>query len=126
MGSKYTVFALFYFLFEGNFPSTSPRGGLYLEGRFNGGFLRYHAIHAIRIYCSGKSQECSAYSSGWNNYKKFTSTKTRREKNSQRPCQRMTSKLSSENPEVHRAKSSAQIVSNKILPMTPQASSWID
>ena len=24
--SKFTVFALFYFVFEGNFPSTSPRG----------------------------------------------------------------------------------------------------
>ena len=36
---KFTVFALFYFVFEGNFPSTSPRGGLYLEGRFNGGFF---------------------------------------------------------------------------------------
>ena len=38
VGSKFTVFALFYFVFEGNFPSTSP-GGLYLEGRFNGGFF---------------------------------------------------------------------------------------
>ena len=37
-GSKFTVFALFYFVFEVNFPSTSP-GGLYLEGRFNGGFF---------------------------------------------------------------------------------------
>ena len=38
---KFTGFALFYFVFEGNFPSTSPRGGggIYLEGRFNGGFL---------------------------------------------------------------------------------------
>ena len=26
-------------LFEGNFPITSPRGGSYLEGRFNGGFF---------------------------------------------------------------------------------------
>ena len=41
VGSKFTVFALFYFVFEGNFPSTSPPGGLYLEGRFHGGFLRY-------------------------------------------------------------------------------------
>ena len=32
-------FALFYFVFEGNFPSTNPPGGLYLEGRFNGGFF---------------------------------------------------------------------------------------
>ena len=39
VGSKFTVFALFYFVFEGNFPSTSPRGGLYLEGRFDGGFF---------------------------------------------------------------------------------------
>ena len=39
VGGKFTVFALFYFVFEGNFPSTSPRGGLYLEGRFNGGFF---------------------------------------------------------------------------------------
>ena len=45
VGSKFTVFALFYFVFEGNFPSTSlPRagvggGGLYLEGHFNGGFF---------------------------------------------------------------------------------------
>ena len=26
VGSKFIVFALFYFVFEGNFPSTSPRG----------------------------------------------------------------------------------------------------
>ena len=38
VGSKFTVFALFYFLFEGNFPSTSPREA-YVEGRFNGGFF---------------------------------------------------------------------------------------
>ena len=37
VGSKFTVFALFDFVFEGNFPSASPRGGLYLEGQFNGG-----------------------------------------------------------------------------------------
>ena len=39
VGRKFAVFALFYFVFEGNFPSTIPRGGLYLEGRFNGRFL---------------------------------------------------------------------------------------
>ena len=33
VGTKFTVFALFYFVFEGNFLSTSPPGGgLYLEG----------------------------------------------------------------------------------------------
>ena len=41
VGSKFTIFALLYFVFEGNFATTSPQGGLYLEGRFNGGFLRY-------------------------------------------------------------------------------------
>ena len=34
VGSKFTIFALFYFVFEGNCPST---GGLYLEGQSNGG-----------------------------------------------------------------------------------------
>ena len=55
VGSKFTIFVLFYFVFEGNFPSTSPRGayiwrgdlrrvfcvtglgGLYLEGHIHGG-----------------------------------------------------------------------------------------
>ena len=46
VGSKFTVFALFYFVFEGNFPSTSPRGGLYLEGRFNGGFFALRVLGA--------------------------------------------------------------------------------
>ena len=35
---RITVFALFYFVFEGNFQVQAP-GGLYLEGRFNGGFF---------------------------------------------------------------------------------------
>ena len=40
VGSKFTIFSLFYVEFEGNFPSTSPwGGGLYLEGRFNRGFF---------------------------------------------------------------------------------------
>ena len=38
-GSKFTVSALFYFVFEGNFPSTSPRGAYIWRGRFNGGFF---------------------------------------------------------------------------------------
>ena len=37
VGSKLTVFALFNFVFEGNFPK--PPEGLYLEGRFNRGFF---------------------------------------------------------------------------------------
>ena len=39
VGSKFTVFALFSLVFEGTFPSIGPLGGLYLEGRFNGGFF---------------------------------------------------------------------------------------
>ena len=41
VGSKFTVFALFYFVFECSFPSTSPPGGLILtlEGCFNRGFF---------------------------------------------------------------------------------------
>ena len=34
VGRKFTGFGLFYFVLEGNFKSTGPRGGLYLEGRF--------------------------------------------------------------------------------------------
>ena len=42
VGSKSTVFALFYFVFEGNFPSTSPGGALYIwRGDLTEGFLRY-------------------------------------------------------------------------------------
>ena len=41
VGSKFTVFALFYFVFEGNFPSTSPRGAYIRRGDLTEGFLRY-------------------------------------------------------------------------------------
>ena len=39
VGRKFTVFALFYFVFEGNFQVQAPQWGLYLEGRFNRGFF---------------------------------------------------------------------------------------
>ena len=38
VGRRFTVFALFDFVFEGNFQVQAP-GGLHLEGRFNGGFF---------------------------------------------------------------------------------------
>ena len=41
---KFTVFGLFYFVFEGNFQVQPPRGDLYLEGRFKGGFF------ALRVW----------------------------------------------------------------------------
>ena len=39
VGNKFTIFALFYFVFEGNFPSTSPQGAYICGGRFDGGFF---------------------------------------------------------------------------------------
>ena len=69
VGSKFTVFALFYFVFEGNFPSTSPRGayiwrgdltegfcvtglgGLYLEGLIHGGvYFRNFTVVQFSIF----------------------------------------------------------------------------
>ena len=41
VGSKFTVFALFYFVCEGNFPSTSPWGTYIWRGDLTEGFLRY-------------------------------------------------------------------------------------
>ena len=50
VGRKFTVFALFYFIFEGNFQIQAPGGGgvegLYLEGRFNGGFFALRVLGA--------------------------------------------------------------------------------
>ena len=39
--SKFIVFALFYFVFEGNFPSTSPQGAYIWRGELTEGFLHY-------------------------------------------------------------------------------------
>ena len=41
IGSKFTIFALFYFVFEGNFPSTSSRGAYIWRGDLTESFLRY-------------------------------------------------------------------------------------
>ena len=41
VGSKFNVFALLYFVFEGNFPSTSPRGAYIWRGDLTEGFLRH-------------------------------------------------------------------------------------
>ena len=70
VGSKFTVFSLFYFLFEGDFPITSPRwayiwrgdltefffcdtglGGLYFEGLIFG-ILRV-SLRKVAEYCRG-------------------------------------------------------------------------
>ena len=39
VGSKFIVFALFYFVFESNFPSTSPRGAYIWRGDLTEGFF---------------------------------------------------------------------------------------
>ena len=42
-GIIFTVLALFYFVFEGNFPSTSPRRAYIWRGDLTEGFLRYQS-----------------------------------------------------------------------------------
>ena len=41
VGRKFTVFALFYFAFEGNFQVQAPRGAYIWRGDLTEGFLRY-------------------------------------------------------------------------------------
>ena len=41
VGCKFTVFALFYFVFEGSFPSTSHRGSYIWRGDLTESFLCY-------------------------------------------------------------------------------------
>ena len=41
VGCKFTIFALFYFVFEGNFPISSPQGAYIWRGDLTEGFLRY-------------------------------------------------------------------------------------
>ena len=47
VGSKFTVFALFYFVFEGNFRSISPRGAYIWRGDLTEDFLRYPFVGLI-------------------------------------------------------------------------------
>ena len=63
VGSKFTVFALFYFVFEGNFPSTSPRGAYIWRGDLTEGFLRYEfgrLIHRGAYFRNFTVYECIA------------------------------------------------------------------
>ena len=41
VGSKFTIFALFYFVYEGNFPSTSPWEAYIWRGDLTDSFLLY-------------------------------------------------------------------------------------
>ena len=50
VGSKFTVFALFYFVFEDNFPSTSPWGAYIWRGLYMGGlFSEFYGILFLPI-----------------------------------------------------------------------------
>ena len=61
VGSKFKVFALFYFVFEGNFPSTSPQGAYIWRGDLTesfcvtglGGLYLEGLIFRILRYCFG-------------------------------------------------------------------------
>ena len=41
MGTKFTIFALFYFVFEGKFQEQAPRGAYIQRGNLREGFLLY-------------------------------------------------------------------------------------
>ena len=41
VGCKFTIFALFYFVFGGNFPISNPQGAYIWRGDLTEGFLRY-------------------------------------------------------------------------------------
>ena len=43
VGSKFTIFALFYIVFESNFPRTSPPGAYIWRGDLTEVFLRYES-----------------------------------------------------------------------------------
>ena len=76
VGSKFIVFALFYLVFEGNFPNTSPRGayiwrsdlmedflcyrfgGLYLEGLIHGGAYTWRGLFSE--FCLRLFPSCSS------------------------------------------------------------------
>ena len=65
VGGKFTIFALLYFVFEGQFSNFKPPGELYLEGRFNREFFTLPVWGAYiwrglfsefyGIFCSDKS-----------------------------------------------------------------------
>ena len=74
VGSKFPFFALFYFVFEGNFLSTSPPGGAYiwrgdltegfLRNRFGGiilggAYFRNFTVHTITAECWRRARSAS-------------------------------------------------------------------
>ena len=63
VGRKFTVFALFFFVFEGNFQVQGPQGGLYLEGLIHGAaYFRNFTVAANFCLTSGKEPLLAAAS----------------------------------------------------------------
>ena len=53
VGSKFAVFALFYFVFEDNFPSISPRGAYIWRGLHMGGLIFGVLRYSVMWYIEG-------------------------------------------------------------------------
>ena len=49
VGWKFTVFALFCYVFEGNFQVQAPRGLIYIKGRFNEGFFCVTSLRGLYL-----------------------------------------------------------------------------
>ena len=71
VGSKFTIFALFYFVFESKFSKHGPPEGLCLKGRFNRGFFRVTGLRGLYLeglifgilrYILAKSEEKGMFS----------------------------------------------------------------
>ena len=48
-GSKFTVIALFYFVFQGNIPSASPRGAYIWRGDLTEGFFCVTGLGGLHL-----------------------------------------------------------------------------
>ena len=49
VGWKFTVFALFCYVFEGNFQVQAPRGLIYIKGRFNEGSFCVTSLRGLYL-----------------------------------------------------------------------------
>ena len=56
VGSKFTVFVLFYFVLKGNFPSTSPQGAYIWRGDSTEGFLRDRFTQYLEGFIHGGAE----------------------------------------------------------------------
>ena len=64
VGSKFTVFALFYFVFEGNFQVQAPGGAYIRRGDLTDGFLRYE--FGGLIFIGAYFRNSTVVFKGWN------------------------------------------------------------